>query len=426
MTAETKVGLFTFLGIVLLGLSIFMLGNFTISSGYDIKVYFQDVSGLPAKSNVRLNGVEVGKVKDLKITNGKVLAIVRINEGVVIFRDSKFMIAATSLIGTNYLQIDQGHSSSGVIKEGDTIQGISMPSISDMITQTLGSLQNFTNNVNDNGRFGEDLNATLENLRELSGNINELVLSLRPYLASSMQNVSELTKTSKEFMDQLDSDDGLFKALTQDKQMASDVKSTLANVRQVSEDAKQFIGRMARFRLFWMYEARFQPNGGFTESDLSIKFLPRDSFMYYRAGVADMGNRDNLPKNDRDYRGKPNKLDFRLGMYNKWADLNVGMIRGAGGAVVSIKPFFMADAYAIKNFYIYGEGTDFGRNRYINGRLFDKPDISIGAGTWATKNLGFGVRYDDMLEASSFQATMSLSFEDKELAALLGLASLAK
>ena len=163
MTAETKVGLFTFLGIVLLGASIFMLGNFTISSGFDVNVYFTDVSGLPAKSNVRLNGVEVGKVKELKIVNGKVLAIVRINEGVIIYRDSKFMIAASSLIGTNYLQINQGNPSSGVLKEGDIIQGISMPSISDMITQTLGSLQDFTNGVNDGGRFGQDLNATLDN-----------------------------------------------------------------------------------------------------------------------------------------------------------------------------------------------------------------------------------------------------------------------
>jgi len=426
MTAETKVGLFTFLGIVLLGLSIFMLGNFTISSGYDVKVYFNDVSGLPAKSNVRLNGVEVGKVKDLKITDGKVLAIVRINEGVIIYKDSKFMIAATSLIGTNYLQIDQGHASSGVIKEGDIIQGISMLSISDMITQTLGSLQNFTNNINDNGRFGEDLNATLANLRQLSGNINDLVLSLRPYLATSMQNVSELTQTSKELMNQLDDGDGLFKALMQDKQMAQDVRSTLENVRQVSEDAKQFIGRMARFRLFWLYEARYQPNGGLMESDLSIKFVPRNSFMYYRAGISDMGNRDNEPKNDKDFRGKPNKIDFRVGLYNDWADLNVGMIRGSGGAVLSLKPFYKAEMYPIKNFYVYGEGTDFGRNRVINGRKFDKADLSIGAGTWATKNLGFGVRYDDMLETKTFQATMNLSFEDKELAGLLGLASLAK
>ncbi len=426
MTAETKVGLFTFLGIVLLGFSIFMLGNFTISSGYDINVYFNDVSGLPAKSNVRLNGVEVGKVKELKIVDGKVLALVRINEGVVIYKDSKFIIAASSLIGTNYLQIDQGHASSGIIKEGDTIQGVSMTSISDMITQTLGTLQDFTKSISDEGRFGEDLNATLANLRQLSGNINELVLSLRPYLASSMQNVSELTQTSKEFMGKLDSDDGLFKALTQDKQMAQDVRDTLANVRQVSEDAKQFIGRIARFRLFWLYEARWQPNGGLMESDLAIKFVPRNSFMYYRAGISDMGNRDNLPKNDKDYRGKPNKIDFRLGLYNKWADLNVGMIRGSGGAVLSLKPFYMSDIYPIKNFYVYGEGTDFGRNRVINGRMFDKPDVSIGAGTWATKNIGVGVRYDDMLETKTFQATMSLSFEDKELAGLLGLASLAK
>ncbi len=128
MTAETKVGLFTFLGLALLGFSIYLLGNFTVSSGYDIDVYFKNVSGLPAKSAVRLNGVEVGKVKKLKINGDKVLAVVRIDKGVTVYKDSRFTIAATSLIGTNYLQIDQGTPESGILQQGDVVTGLSLPS----------------------------------------------------------------------------------------------------------------------------------------------------------------------------------------------------------------------------------------------------------------------------------------------------------
>ncbi len=428
MTAETKVGLFTFFGLAILGFSIYMLGNFTVSKGFDINVYFKNVSGLPAKSIVRLNGVEVGKVKELKIDGARISAVVRINDGVIIYKDSKFSIAATSLIGTNFLQIDQGSPVSGILAAGDSVEGISLPSMTDMISETMTTINNLAAGIASNGQFAADLNATLQNLRMLSGNLNELVFSLRPYLSSSMEDVSELTKASKELMAKIDSSDGLFTALVEDKQMKADVQATLANVRQVSEDAKQFIGKIAKFRIFWEYDARYQPDGGLTESDLSVRFLPTNGFSYYRVGIADMGNRDNEPKDENDFRGKPNQIDARLGLYNKWADLQVGMIRGAGGGILAVKPFYKSDSLPLKTFNIYGEITDFGRNRVINNKLFDKPKAAIGAKTFVTKNVGVGVRYNEMLEkdARAVQLTGSLVFEDKELASLLGLASMAK
>jgi phospholipid/cholesterol/gamma-HCH transport system substrate-binding protein len=425
MTAETKVGLFTFFGLVMFGFSIYLLGNFTVSSGYDVNVYFKNVSGLPAKSNAKLNGVDIGKVKQLKVDGDRVLAVVRINKGVIIYKDAKFTIAATSLIGSNYLQIDQGSPLSGVLQDGDAVEGASQTSITDMLSETMQSIQTLTAGIADNGRFAKDLSATLQNLRQLSGNLNQLILSLRPYLSSSMEDVSELTKASKELMDKIGDGKGLFSALVEDKQMKADVQKTLANVKQISEDAKTFIGKMAKFKMFWLYDARYQPDGGFFESDIGIKIVSNNGFTYYRAGLADLGNRDNLPLNNRDYRGKPNQIDARLGLYNKWADLSLGMIRGSGGGVLELKPFFAADNF-LRKFSVYGEGADFGRNRVINNRLFNKANISAGAKLDLNKNVNIGARYDDMLETGAFQLTGSVSFEDRELASLLGLATLAK
>jgi phospholipid/cholesterol/gamma-HCH transport system substrate-binding protein len=204
------------------------------------------------------------------------------------------------------------------------------------------------------------------------------------------------------------------------------VRETLSNVRQISEDAKSFLGKMAKFRMFWEYDMRYQPNGGYSESDLGVKLVANNGFSYYRGGIADLGNRDNYPKDSRDYRGKPNKIDARLGLYNSWADLSMGMIRGSGGAVLEVKPFYASSNDLIKSVRVYGEATDLGRNRVINNRLFDNPDISVGAKVDIGKYVNVGARYDDMLEASSFQLTGGMSFEDKELAALLGLATFAK
>jgi len=424
MSTETKVGLFTFIGIALFGLCIFALGSFSITKGYDITVHFKDVSGLPAKSNVRLNGVEVGKVKELKIEGGEILALLKINEGVVIYRNAKFAIAATSLIGTNYLQIEQGNPQSGILEPGSHVVGMSLPSITNMITDALNSIQNLTGGINDNGKFGEDLNATLENLRNLSGNLNDLIFSLRPYLTKSMQEVSELTKASNEVMQDLQTGKGLFPALVSDEKMKQDVEQTLANIKQVSDDAKTFVGQMAKFKIFWLYDAYYQPKGGLGTSDLFVKFVPGNGYTYYSAGVANLGNKDNMPKNNRDFRDY-NQIDVRLGVYNQWADLAVGMIRGSGGVRAAVKPFYKANNFIVKNFALYGEATDFGRNRVINGRLFNKPFYAVGAQAWINKNVALNVRYNDIAEASALQIGANLSFEDKELASLLGLARMA-
>jgi len=426
MSTETRVGLFTFAGLVMLGFSVYMLGSFTVSKGYDINVYFKNVSGLPAKSNVKLNGVDVGKVKNLQMDGARVRASVRVNHGVIIFKDSVFTIAATSLIGSNYLQVDQGTPESGILKDGDSVEGVSALSITDMLSETMASVKQLTGSIYDNGQFAHELGETLKNLRHLSGNLNQLVLSLKPYVSSSMQDVSQLTKASRDLMAKIDSGDGLFNSLVEDKQMKQDVKDTLANVKQISEDAKAFIGKMAKFRMFWLYDARWQPYGNLYESDLFVRIVSNNKLTYYQAGVANLGNRDNMPVNDKDYRGQPNQIDARLGFYNDWGDLAVGMIRGSGGAVLQLKPFYVASPRVIKDFALYGEATDLGRNRYINGKLFDKADISFGAKTSVTKNVSIGVRADDVFMLPRFQATAGISFEDKELAALLGLATLAK
>ena len=74
---------------------------------------------------------------------------------------------------------------------------------------------------------------------------------------------------------------------------------------------------------------------------------------------------------------------------------------------------------------MYGEATDFGRKRTINGRMFDKPFYAVGAQAWISKNVAINARYNDIAEASAFQIGANLSFEDKELASLLGLARMA-
>ena len=59
---------------------------------------------------------------------------------------------------------------------------------------------------------------------------------------------------------------------------------------------------MAKFRIFWIFDTYYQPNGNLSTSDLFIKFVPGNGYTYYSAGVTNLGNKDNMPKNNKDYR----------------------------------------------------------------------------------------------------------------------------
>ena len=61
--AGAKLGIFIFLGSVLLVIGIFMLGNkeALFKDTYTVKAYFNNIEGLRNGAPVRLSGIDVGK-----------------------------------------------------------------------------------------------------------------------------------------------------------------------------------------------------------------------------------------------------------------------------------------------------------------------------------------------------------------------------
>ena len=60
MKPETKLGIFTVIGLFVLGFSLYFLGGFSITRTYDVNIKFQDVSGL---SEVRILRTSESSVK---------------------------------------------------------------------------------------------------------------------------------------------------------------------------------------------------------------------------------------------------------------------------------------------------------------------------------------------------------------------------
>lgn len=422
MKPETKVGLFAVIGLVLLGLSVYLLGNFSFSRGYQLNVKFTDVSGLPKKASVRLNGVEAGKVRDIRVEGGSVVVELAIQEGVDVYKDSVFKIASTSLIGSKFLRIDQGSARAGVFSHGDYANGKTVPAVDDMIAQAMETVNGLASQFNAAGPMGADLQATLANVRELSANLNELVQSLRPNLVAGSNQLSALTAQTNDIMKSLREQEGIIGALLNDTDMKDDIKTGISNLIEVTEDAKNLIGKANRFRVFWDFNAYYDTDARFMQNDIALKIVSPNGYTYYKVGAANLGNKDNTPK-DGDYTDT-NLIDARMGAYNKYVDASVGLVRGAGGAEVILKPF--ANVKFLDRLSLRVMGTDFSRNRFINGREFTRANIWYGADFSINRFITLGGGMTDILETNHPYVKFNFKLEDRDIASFFGLATLAK
>ena len=421
MKPETKLGIFTVLGIIVFGFSLYFLGGLSVTRSYDVNVTFSDVSGLPVKAPVKLSGVEVGRVKQIKIEKGQVVVVAEINEDIEIYRNARFSVVMTGIIGSKYLKVEQGTPSAGVLKAGDYIQGADEVPMDAMIAQTMSSIKEFVESVNAQGQFGEQLNRTMDEVHQLSANLNQLVAQMRPYLSRSAQNLDEVLAKADALMDSLEQSEGLIGSLINDPQMKEDVQSSMKDLKETMGEVKTFVGKMSRFRVYWDYDFYYLPEPALATSDLALEIYPASGYTFYRAGIANIGNEDDA-LDSKDYLEK-NQFDVRFGLYNKWATISAGLIRGAGGVALELKPFY--DTEFLERFTFTGEFSDWGRDRVINGRLFNKPNLTYGVDFRFNRYFSVGAWVRDALETNDFAVKANVSFNDEDISSFFGLAAMA-
>ncbi|MEK7858777.1 MAG: MlaD family protein [Elusimicrobiota bacterium] len=428
MSLETKVGAFVLGGLALLATAIFLLGNFTFEKRYVLNVEFGDVANLAKDAPVKLSGVEVGQVRDIKLLDSRARVVISVRKDVDIFKDAEFTVGSTGIIGSKYLQVEQGHRSAGIWKDGDTVQGTDPVSIEKSLTKALNSLTAMLNDLNAEGPRGSlthNLKDTVANVREMTANLNDLIETTKPDLQKAMARADGITEKldnllakSNQMMAGLATDKGAVGALLHDEKVKADVKETIASVKEAAGTAKDVFGRITQFRVYWNYDWRYEHAIRTSHADLGLKIYPRDG-RYYYVGASNMAN---VSDQDRgtDYSQK-NRVDGLLGWEKGPLDVAVGVIRSGGGARVTYTPF-QNHSFG-RRFSVLAQGYDFGRNRTIEGRKFTHPHYDLGFMARINRFLGLGGRVEDLQEVKRYQTWLNVSFEDTDVAYLFGMVS---
>ena len=429
MNTEARVGAFIVAGLLLMAGMILKLGDVSLKKHYYLSVSFSDVAGLPDKSVVKLSGVEIGKVKSIELEGDKAVVHIAIDNGIEIYRDSKFRIGSTSIIGSKFLQIDQGHREKGLLRDGERMEGEANEPLERLLAKALDSVQELLGDMKDEfgkkGAVMQNLEASTKNIRDLTANMNDLMASTKPDLEESLKRSNDITKKldnllakSDELMSKLNSSSGTIGALITDTEMKDNAKQTVANFKDASASAKDVLGRFNQFRFYWSATARNDPEARATKGDIGLRIVPREG-KYYYIGGSNLGASSNVI-NPHDLEVQ-NTIDAVLGWYGKWWDFYAGALRSTFGFGARITP--LPDTPVLNRFSIVGQAYDFGRNRTIFGHQLNNPDYDAGIEVRVHPNVTLGARVQDIAKTEHYQTTANILFEDKDIAYFFGLVS---
>ena len=109
--------------------------------GYDISLIFGSSAGLKNGDNVKISGINVGKIinLDLNLDNYNAKVAIKLNQNIKIPDDSSARITSTSLLGGNFIDIIPGVSDT-YMKPNEIIYNTSDPvSFTDMLGKVIYS-----------------------------------------------------------------------------------------------------------------------------------------------------------------------------------------------------------------------------------------------------------------------------------------------
>lgn len=192
---EWKVGLFVFIGLVLLAGVLLELskGLTFFRPTYEIYLRASNVGGLKTRAAVLMSGVQVGTVSDIKLApDGKSVTIsLRLYKQFVIHKDAKFIIDQSGFLGDQFVAIEPTNNEGETFRDQDHAEA-----------QAPFNLQEFTRSATG---FITRIDETVKKLDDALANVTRLVLNPETLtnLAMTVGNLRGFSERALVVVDQI-------------------------------------------------------------------------------------------------------------------------------------------------------------------------------------------------------------------------------
>lgn len=229
-----KLGIFIFIGSVLLVIGIFLLGNkeALFSPTFTVKAYFDNIEGLRNGAPVRLGGIDVGSVKSIEIvkdTTGKVEVAMRLLTEIKQFirTDTRASIETEGLVGNKVVILEIGSSTADLIDEGGTIKSKEPIGFTAVIEETQG-IMNYTKEMT------KSMSEIFEKINRGEGTVGKILTDEKLY-----NQATELTRQADQSLGAIITE--LEKVTEIFKGLGSGVSEVITNVNRLVTEVDTII-----------------------------------------------------------------------------------------------------------------------------------------------------------------------------------------
>ncbi|WP_299708219.1 MlaD family protein [uncultured Pontibacter sp.] len=252
------VGIFVFIGIVILVAGIFTLAGQQkrFIRTLEVKAVFDDVAGLKTGNNVWFSGVKIGTIQAINLYgNSQVEVVMNIEERVqeYIRKDAVARISSESFIGNKNIVIDGGSQQASPIENGDRLQAQNPLNTDDLMETLQKNNKNLVEITNDfkelSGKIvqGEGTIGAILTDSTLANDLRSMVANLERTSQSTVSASRALTS----FTNKLNAPDGLANQLVTDKEVFQQLKTSMtqleeatASTSEITENLRTASGRL--------------------------------------------------------------------------------------------------------------------------------------------------------------------------------------
>jgi phospholipid/cholesterol/gamma-HCH transport system substrate-binding protein len=240
------VGIFVFLGLIILVAGVLTLGGQQNSfhKKITVKAIFDDVGGLQTGNNVWFSGVKIGTVKKMEFHGGsQVEVIMNIDEKnqQYIRKNAKAKISSEGFIGNKLVVIYGGSKQAEPVEDEDILgveKGLSTDEMMATLQENNKNLLDITNNfklISKRITDGEGSVGKLLTDETLVNNLETTIVGLKQASA----NAQRLTANISDYASRLQSEGSLTNDLITDTVIFNKLRSTVAQLQQTSKTANE-------------------------------------------------------------------------------------------------------------------------------------------------------------------------------------------
>jgi phospholipid/cholesterol/gamma-HCH transport system substrate-binding protein len=223
---------------------------------------FDQAAGLPKQSKVRIAGVEVGRVLEIKLTpNGRALVTFTVEETVSVYANATANLANIGILGEKYISLDPGQAETGLAETG--IQLTSRMSAGlDAIMESIGAMATDLSGITHalNASFGGEhgrikMDEIIYNVQVLTAELRAAAQENHIVLNRAMTNIEAITRDFREQLPmiakQFDDLGARLNALVDEnrpeiKGITSEVRKLALGFQDTSDNLRDIIGGMKR------------------------------------------------------------------------------------------------------------------------------------------------------------------------------------